>query len=186
MSDQPDQPVPPSTPPAPVPPAVKPAAPPPAPDPKVLALRDEAQALLGEAARFELNGKLPAFRLAPADMKGACRRMKDAGFDYLLFVTAVDYPAEKRIEMVYLLTNFRDGRSIALLADLDRNRPSIESVSDVWDAADWHEREVFDMFGVQFSGHPDLRRILLDDTWDGFPLRKDYVDKTHDVVKRPY
>lgn len=184
MSEEPVQPAPA---PAPAAPAPKPAPPPPPPpDPKVIALRDELQGLLGPGARFELNGKLPAFRLAAGDVTQAGRALKGAGFDYLLLVTAVDYPAEKRMEMVYVLSNYRDGRALALVADLDRDRPEIESLAGLWDAADWHEREVFDLFGVQFTGHPDLRRILLDDSWEGHPLRKDYVDKTHDVVKRPY
>lgn len=154
--------------------------------PKIAALRDEVAKLLGPAAVFEMNGKLPAFRLAAGEILGACRKLRESGFDYLLFVTATDHPAENRFEMVYVLTNHSDGREIALVADLNRNEPVIESVSHVWETADWHEREVYDLFGIRFLNHPDLRRILLDDTWEGHPLRKDYVDQGHDVVKRPY
>jgi NADH-quinone oxidoreductase subunit C len=60
---------------------------------------------------------------------------------------------------------------------LDREKPSIASVSSVWRTADWHEREAFDFYGIQFEGHPDLRRILLPEDWEGHPLRKDYVEQ---------
>ncbi len=154
--------------------------------PKLAALRDEAQRLLGPAAVFEMNGKLLAFRVPGADIHAACRKLRDAGFDYLLLLTATDYPAENRFEMVYVLTNVSDAREVALVADVNRNEAAIASVSDIWETADWHEREVFDLYGIRFLNHPDLRRILLDDTWDGHPLRKDYADKVHNVIKRPY
>jgi NADH-quinone oxidoreductase subunit C len=166
--------------------AAQPAAPPPAPDPKILALRDELQKLLGAGVTWELNGKLPAFRLSPADLHAACEKLKRAGFDYCLFVTAADYPKENRFEMVYALTNYADGREIALVADANRAEPAIATVSDLWPTAEWHEREVFDLFGIRFNGHQDLRRILLEDSWVGHPLRKDYTDDLHEMVKRPY
>jgi len=169
-------------------PSVKPAAPPPPPppDPRILALRDELQKVLGPGATWELNGKLPAFRVPPAEIRAACLKLKEAGFDYCLFVTAADYPKENRFEMVYALTNYSDGREVALVANVDRAEPAIDTVSDLWPTAEWHEREVFDLFGIRFSGHQDLRRILLDDSWSGHPLRKDYTDDLHEMVKRPY
>ncbi len=167
-------------------PPSRPTAAAPALAPKVLALRDDVQSLLGSVAVFEMSGKLPAFRLEADELHAACQKLREAGYDYLLMMTATDYPAENRFEMVYVLTNFSDAREIALVADVSRNEPVIASVSDLWETADWHEREVYDLFGVRFTNHPDLRRILLDDTWDGHPLRKDYVDKVHNVIKRPY
>ncbi|HOW66802.1 MAG TPA: NADH-quinone oxidoreductase subunit C [Candidatus Paceibacterota bacterium] len=149
-------------------------------------LRDELQKLLGEGAVFELSGSLPAFRVAPSELHAAAAKVKVAGFDYLLLVTAVDYPAQGEFELVYALSDFRDGREFCLLTRVPRDCPRIETVSDLWPTADWHEREVYDLFGVRFDRHPDLRRILLDDTWEGYPLRKDYVDTVHDVRKRPY
>jgi len=113
-------------------------------------------------------------------------RLRASGFDYLLFMTAVDRPAETRLEVTYLITRFDDGRQLALVADIPREAPEIDTVSGIWAGADWHERETFDMFGIVFRGHPFLRRILLDEDWPGHPLRKDYVDTLHDVVKRPY
>ena len=136
---------------------------------------------------FGINdGETPCFRVPAAELHDACRKLLGAGFDFLVLVTAVDYPAEKRFELVYVVSNYADAPDWALVADVDRENPHIESVADVWRTADWHEREVYDLFGIQFDHHPDLRRILLDNTWEGYPLRKDYVDKVHDVIKRPY
>ena len=141
---------------------------------------------LGPDAVFECAGTLPAVRVPPGEIHEGCRRLKEAGFDYLLFVTAVDYPQEQRLELVYALSNFVDGRELGLVSWIDRAAPRVDSVCDLWDTAEWHEREVFDLIGVHFDQHPDLRRILLDDSWEGHPLRKDYMDRVHDVVKRPY
>jgi NADH-quinone oxidoreductase subunit C len=147
--------------------------------------RQEVEAILGPGAVFEKQGALPAFRVLAADIHATASRLREAGYDYLVLVTAVDYPAEKRFELVYVLSSFADEREVALVADVSRDRPVIETVSDLWETADWHEREVYDMFGIGFDKHRDLRRILLDDNWIGYPLRKDYVDTLHDVIKRP-
>lgn len=149
-------------------------------------VRDFVQRLLGEEAKFELNGKVPAFRVASGSIHSVCEKLRDNGFDYLLFVTAVDYPQDNRIELVYLLGSYTDRRQVAIVADVDRANPEIHTVCDIWAGANWHEREVYDLFGVRFINHPFLRRILLDDTYQGHPLRKDYVDTIHNVVKRPY
>ena len=154
--------------------------------PAVAAVKSQIEKILGAAAVFELAGKLPAFRVSTGEVHAAGEKLKAAGFDYLLFVTAVDYPAQQRFELNYVLSNYRDGIEVCLVADVDREQPKILTVSDLWITADWHEREVFDLFGIRFENHPDLRRILLDDSWTGHPLRKDYVDKVHDVIKRPY
>ena len=161
-------------------------APPPAPDPAVIAMREEVARILGDAATPDPAAGVPAWRVDAAGVPDAARRLRAAGFDYLLFVTAVDRPAEARFEVTYLISRFDDGRQMALLADVPREMPEIDTVSGVWAGANWHERETFDMFGIVFRGHPFLRRILLDDNWLGHPLRKDYVDTLHDVVKRPY
>jgi NADH-quinone oxidoreductase subunit C len=150
------------------------------------ALKSEVERLLGEGAIFELRGKLPVFRVEAAQIHPACEKLREAGFDYLTLVTAVDYPAEKQFELVYVLSSYSEAREIGLVLRVDREHPSARTVSDLWATANWHEREVYDLFGIRFDQHPDLRRILLDDTWDGYPLRKDYVDTAHEVVKRPY
>jgi NADH-quinone oxidoreductase subunit C len=150
------------------------------------AIKTETVRILGPQAQYIGEGRLATFRVQRNEIHESCRQMREAGFDYLILVTAVDYPAEKRFELDYVLSNFSDGREVCLVADVDREDPRIETVSDLWVTAEWHEREVFDLFGIRFEGHPDLRRILLDDAWEGHPLRKDYVDRVHDVIKRPY
>ena len=149
-------------------------------------LKNRLQSILGSEASFEMNGKLPAFRVPSADIKKICNILRDNGFDYLLFVTAIDYPQQNKFELVYMLGSYSKPDEIAIVTDVDRNNPEIDTVCDIWKGANWHEREVYDMFGIKFKNHPYLRRILLDDTWEGHPLRKDYVDKVHDMIKRPY
>jgi len=158
----------------------------PAPDPALIALREEVGRILGATATPDPAAGVPAWRVEATGIAEAARRLRAAGFDYLLFMTAVDWPAEARFEVLYLLSRFDDGRQLALVADISREAPEIDTVSGIWAGADWHEREAFDMFGIVFRGHPFLRRILLDEDWPGHPLRKDYVDTLHDVVKRPY
>ena len=94
-------------------------------------------------------------------------------FDYLADITAIDW--RDRIEVVYQLTNLASNAKVALRVDLDRDKPELDSVTSVWKGADYQEREVYDLMGVVFKGHPDLRRILLPEDWEGYPLRKDYV-----------
>jgi NADH-quinone oxidoreductase subunit C len=175
----------PAAPPGPVVPKPAPPPPPP-PDPRIIALRDELQKVLGPGAAWELNGHLPAFRVPAAGWHTACHQLKEAGYDYCLFVTAADYPKESRFEMICVVARYAGGQEVAVVADVDRGRPVIETVSDLWLTAEWHEREVYDLFGVEFKNHGDLRRILLDESWQGHPLRKDYVDTAHEMIKRPY
>ena len=95
-------------------------------------------------------------------------------YDFLTDETAVDYPSRpKRFDVVYHLYSMTLGHRLRLKAAVAEDEP-IPSVVPVWKAANWEERECFDMFGIVFTGHPDLRRILLPEDWEGFPLRKDY------------
>ncbi len=96
-------------------------------------------------------------------------------FDYLCDVTAVDwFPSQPRFEVVYHLLSIPKKERVRLKARLDDESPVIESVTSVWPAANYFEREVFDLFGVRFTGHPRLERIMMPDSWEGHPLRKDY------------
>jgi NADH-quinone oxidoreductase subunit C len=98
----------------------------------------------------------------------------DAAFDLCSDVTATDWPPRaERFDVVYCLFSTRHRQRVRVKARLADNKP-IASVTSIWPAANWLEREVFDMFGIQFAGHPDLRRILMPDDWQGFPQRKDY------------
>jgi NADH-quinone oxidoreductase subunit C len=131
-----------------------------------------ADALTG--GKFEF-GEL-TLEVAPAKIASVCGFLKyDQKFIRLSTVTAVDrYPAEPRFEVVYHLHSIERNLRIRIKSRLDGADPRIESVTSVWRSADWYEREVFDLFGIRFLNHPDLRRIMLPDDWEGHPLRKDY------------
>ena len=96
--------------------------------------------------------------------------------DHCNDVTALDWPKRNVIEVVYHLFSYRHRHGIVLKVEADRATPVVPSVEGVWKAANWLEREVYDLFGVTFTGHPDLRRLLLPDDWIGHPLRKDYQE----------
>ncbi|NOG54080.1 MAG: NADH-quinone oxidoreductase subunit C [Planctomycetes bacterium] len=98
----------------------------------------------------------------------------DLDLDFLLCLSGVDYAADDKLAIVVDLRSMKHGHEFAFKVFVDRDTPVIPSVADLWPAADWHEREAYDLFGFDFPGHPDLRRILLPEDWDGFPLRKDY------------
>jgi len=97
-------------------------------------------------------------------------------FDCLSNLSGCDYPANGYIQVVYNLMSYGRGHELTLKVNVDRNDPVAKTVEHVWPAANWLEREVYDLLGIRFAGHPDLRRILLPDDWIGHPLRKDYVE----------
>jgi NADH-quinone oxidoreductase subunit C len=100
----------------------------------------------------------------------------DTRFECLSNLTGIDYPAHGHIQIVYHLYSYTHRHELTLKVNADRETPTAKTVSNVWAAANWLEREIFDLLGVEFVGHPDLRRILLPDDWVGNPLRKDYVE----------
>jgi NADH-quinone oxidoreductase subunit C len=95
--------------------------------------------------------------------------------DWLANLSGVDYAADGKMAVVYDLWSFDLHHTFAVKVFCPRDNPHVPSVVDLWAAADWNEREAYDMFGIIFDGHPDLRRILCADDWEGYPLRKDYV-----------
>jgi len=111
---------------------------------------------------------------------------KELNFDYLLDVCGVDYlPREPRFEVVYHLHSISKKHRLRVkvrLADGEK----IASVVDVWKTADWVERETYDMYGIEFEGHPDLKRIYMDDDWVGYPLRKDYPERGYKDEYQPF
>jgi NADH-quinone oxidoreductase subunit C len=145
-------------------------------------LREHAVALAVEAFDAEAvkGGKYDrkelTLEIAPAKIASVCGFLKyDQAFVRASTVTAVDrYPAEPRFEVVYHLQSVERKMRIRLKCRLRGEDPVIESVTGVWRGANWYEREIFDLFGIKFTNHPDLRRILMPDDWEGYPLRKDY------------
>ncbi len=108
------------------------------------------------------------------------RNNPELKFDFLFCLTGVDWITH--LMVVYHLTSTEFNHDIVLKVKLeDRGNPEIETVSDIWKTAEFHEREIFDLFGIKFINHPDLRRILLEDDWSGYPLRKDYRDEANIV-----
>lgn len=125
----------------------------------------------GHAERGE-----PTLFISPPNIVGVCRYLKDEqAFVRLSGITAVDWnPAVPRFEVVYLLHSFQKKARLRLKCWVSESAAEVDSVTGVWRSANWYEREVFDMFGIVFRGHPDLRRILMPNDWEGHPLRKDY------------
>jgi NADH-quinone oxidoreductase subunit C len=115
----------------------------------------------------------------PASIHAALSRLKeDLGFDLLVDLTCVDYlnypGAKDRFGLVYLLANTRTNERITVRTFVNDPEPEVPSAVDLWKGADWLEREVWDLFGIRFTGHPDLRRIVLPEQFTAHPLRKDY------------
>ena len=105
----------------------------------------------------------------------ACRAVQAAGYNFMEDMTAVDwFPSKPRFQLSYHILSHHYKDRIRLRVLLDEADPAIDSITPVWPSANFYEREVFDLFGVHFNQHPNLRRILLPDDWEGHPLRKDY------------
>jgi NADH-quinone oxidoreductase subunit C len=108
-------------------------------------------------------------------LKEGLALLKESGYAVLMDLTGVDYlEPVKRTKVVYWLHNPKSFERLRVIVYAERNEP-IPSVIDLWEGADWYERELFDLFGVKFEGHPDLKRILMPDDWKGYPLRRDYA-----------
>jgi NADH-quinone oxidoreductase subunit C len=102
---------------------------------------------------------------------------RELGFDCLINLTAIDWPKRNQIDVVYHLYSYSRRHAFVLKVSLPREKPSVPSIESVWKSADWLEREQYDLLGVEFRGHPDLRRIMLPDDWVGHPLRRDYKEQ---------
>jgi NADH-quinone oxidoreductase subunit C len=113
-----------------------------------------------------------------ACLREACAILRDdteCAFNFLSDVTCVDwYPAEPRFEVVYHLLSILKKERVRLKVRLDSASPTVESLTSLWPGANYFEREVFDLFGIRFNGHPYMRRLLMPEDWEGHPLRKDY------------
>jgi NADH-quinone oxidoreductase subunit C len=120
------------------------------------------------------------FTVTPESLKNAALFARDElGFDHIIAVSGTDYIAKKEIEVIYFVASLNPGQGdlVAALAErVGRDAPVVPSLVRLWPGAEYHERETFEMLGVKFDGHPDLRGILLPEDWDDIPpLRKDYI-----------
>lgn len=130
----------------------------------------------------DFNGEVfePFLTVEASSIVEVCGFLRDcAGLDFevLSDLTALDWPKEEKIQVVDHLFSYKHNHQIVLKVDLPRANPKIATVEGVWKVANWFEREVYDLFGVIFEGHSDLRRIMLPEDWVGYPLRKDYVEQ---------
>ena len=170
---------------APVPAAAKPAAPPaaapakpagpvPVPwdSPMIASLKRTYGSGISEASTYLGQNYMVVDSAAVMDVLSILRQ--EQNFDYCVDITALHYPQrEKQFELVWILYSFSKNERIRVKTQIADGQ-SIPTSTSIWPTANWLEREVFDMFGIQFDGHPDMKRILLPDGWKGHPLRKDY------------
>jgi NADH-quinone oxidoreductase subunit C len=136
---------------------------------------------------------MPTIYVARTQLVETCRALRDVPalrFAFLADITAVDYlPREPRFEVIYLMASlgvagFGDtAQRLRVKVRVPASDPRLPTVSGVWPAANWAEREVYDLFGITFDDHPDLRRVLMPEDWEGYPLRKDYPVQIKDPVK---
>lgn len=154
-------------------------------------LHDLLKSTFGEAVRdAKLEGVFdPFIVVAPEAILDIARFLRDDErtlFDSLMCLSGVDL-TKGMLSVVYHLHATRWNHKIVLKVLVPQDNPRVASVESVWKTANWHEREAYDMFGILFDGHPDLRRILMPDDWEGFPLRKDYtVPEFYHGMKVPY
>lgn len=129
-------------------------------------------------AAFDESGEWLIINIAPADLIPAAEILRnkiELSFDYLFCQTCVDW--KSHLTMVYHFESTQYRHQLVMKAQLDRNKPEIETVSHIWRTAEFNERETYEMFGVNFLNHPDLRLLILPDGWEGRnPMRKDFED----------
>ena len=139
-------------------------------------LKQALEALL-PSPTFEEGGEWTTLAVDPAAWSELARQLRSTSgldFDYLFCVTAVDW--KTHFSMVYHLSSTLHRHTLVIKIKLDRSKPEIASVAGIWRTAEFHEREAYDLMGIVFTGHPDLRRLFMTDDWQGWPLRKDYED----------
>ncbi len=124
-------------------------------------------------ARFDRNEM--TITVARENIVAACQAVQRVGYEFLEDVTAVDwYPSEPRFQITYHILSMAMKQRVRLIVRLDSDSAATDSITPVWPSANFYEREVFDLFGVHFGNHPNLKRIMMPEDWQGHPLRKDY------------
>ena len=124
--------------------------------------------------------------LETKDLVNACKLLKESSetnFDFLVLISSVHL--KKGYQAIYLLHSLSTKKSLCIKVTLPKENPSVPTVSHLWDTANWYEREAYDMMGITFTGHPNLKRILNPENWEGYPLRKDYIPPA-DLLNGPH
>jgi NADH-quinone oxidoreductase subunit C len=144
-------------------------------NPVVAKLRSWSANAIEEVIEYRGDTTIVVPRKVLRSVAEQCRDIEELKFNLLTDATCIDrYPLEPRYELHYQLISIPLKRKLGIRVKLSGSDPVVDSLFPVWKGANWLEREIFDLFGIQFTGHPDLRRILLPDDWEGHPLRKDY------------
>ena len=149
------------------------------------ALQNLISTWIPELEFSELESQFLNITVQPAQLHQLMLQLKnnnETKFDYLFCLSGVDWVTE--LGVVYHLESTTYRHTIVVkVKTTDRENPTFDSVCDIWQTAEFHEREVFDFFGIKFNNHPNLKRLFLTEDWSGFPLRKDYVDEINMIVK---
>jgi NADH-quinone oxidoreductase subunit C len=133
------------------------------------------KALEGMISNAKWDRKELTLTVPRESIVAACEAVKAAGYNFFEDLTAVDwYPQEPRIQLAYHILSHRYKQRVRLAVQLDSTELALDSITGVWPAANFYEREIYDLFGVHFGGHPNLKRIMMPTDWQGYPLRKDY------------
>lgn len=139
---------------------------------------------------FNVEALDPYVKIDPAkiyEVATFLRQTSELDFTALMCLSGMDYGVDENLGVVYNLHSIQHNHRITIRVDLSRENPTLPSVETIWRTADWHEREAFDLLGIRFEGHRDLRRILCPDDWEGYPLRKDYiVQEFYKGIRVPY
>jgi NADH-quinone oxidoreductase subunit C len=147
-------------------------------------LKAKISSLIPEA-EFAENKQYTDAVIPAEKMHELCKTLKEThetAFDYLFCQSGLDM--NNQLMVVYHMTSTIHKHSLVLkVKTSDRQNPAFDTVCDIWRTAEFHEREIFDLFGIKFNNHPDLRRIFLDEKWEGYPLRKDYKDEIN-IIER--
>ncbi len=146
----------------------------------------EASKLIGKAQELlkdkvlesSAEGDIPYIRVEAKRIKSvlsALKEDKELDLNWLEFLTFSDYPQENKLEGLYLLYSLKKRHKLGVKIDVERDKSEVSSIAELWEGAAWHENEAYDLFGITFKGHPDPRRILTAEGFEGYPLRKDFT-----------
>lgn len=151
----------------------------------IVDLINKINALTGKesASQSDIDSTPPTLLIQPAELLPICQYLyedKECYFDLLESISGIDNgPDANQMEVIYHLYSISYDQQLGIRVLINREKPEVDSITGIWRTANWLEREVFDLYGIVFKNHPDLRRILLPADWEGFPLRKDYKTQNY-------